>query len=407
MRTHCLFVAFCLGSLGCSAGNPPVANNQPPTTAKPAVTSSRAYKGHQNDRDVNTLVGAFPKIRASRLDDCQTCHKGGVFTAASGGKSTTEVKNPCDYCHLVQHPSRDYKEAQPRSFAETLNGFGADYKKHGRSDAALQAIRGMDSDADGFANGAEIDALKYPGDPLSKPGQHAPPMKTLSAEQLRSMPHASELILANLARHRDYYATYSGVKLRDLLAAVGVNPSDPAIQGITVVAPDGYLKDFPAEKVNKAYPPQLFFSGLDAKALGNECEVVKYPALLPAGLSDGAPIPGEAWLMLAWERDGAPLDPSKLDITSGKTEGEGPYRIVVPQSVPAKPDRGSPHSPSKCNDGNDFDPARDHNAGDMVKGVVAIRINPMPAGYEDFDSKNGGWAYVTSGTLIVYGYGIR
>ena len=33
----------------------------------------------------------------------------------------------------------------------------------------------------------------------------------------------------------------------------------------------------------------------------------------------------------------------------------------------------------------DYDPSLDHNAGSMVRGVIAIRVNPIPDGYEDFD----------------------
>lgn len=42
----------------------------------------------------------------------------------------------------------------------------------------------------------------------------------------------------------------------------------------------------------------------------------------------------------------------------------------------------------------------------MVRGVVALRVNPMPEGYEDLDAMNGGWAYVDAGQLVLYGYGI-
>ena len=43
----------------------------------------------------------------------------------------------------------------------------------------------------------------------------------------------------------------------------------------------------------------------------------------------------------------------------------------------------------------------------MVRGVIAIRIDPMPAGVEEFDHMNGGWAYVDAGELILYGHGVR
>ena len=107
------------------------------------------------------------------------------------------------------------------------------------------------------------------------------------------------------------------------------------------------------------------------------------------------------------ERDGLPMDVSTLDPTSGKINGEGPFRLVVPQSEPSKPDRGSQYSPTNCNDGNDYNDTKDHNAGDMVRGVIAIRIDPLPAGVEDFDYRNGGWAYVQNASVIVYGHGVK
>ena len=51
--------------------------------------------------------------------------------------------------------------------------------------------------------------------------------------------------------------------------------------------------------------------------------------------------------------------------------------------------------------------ATDHNAGAMVRGVIAIRIDPMPAGVEEFDYMNGGWAYINANQLIIYGYNVH
>jgi hypothetical protein len=151
----------------------------------------------------------------------------------------------------------------------------------------------------------------------------------------------------------------------------------------------------------------VFHSGLDVGTLGDECGLVQYPETLPEDLSDGVPIPGEHRLMLGYLRNGEPLEPSHLDVTDGRIAGEGPLRIVVPQERPGSPDRGSRFSPSDCGDGLDFDEDADHNAGAMVRGVVAIRIDPMPAGVEEFDYRNGGWAYIDAGELIVYGHNVR
>jgi hypothetical protein len=42
----------------------------------------------------------------------------------------------------------------------------------------------------------------------------------------------------------------------------------------------------------------------------------------------------------------------------------------------------------------------------MVRGVIAVRVNPMPAGLEEFDYQNGGWAYIDDPSVIVYGFGV-
>ena len=42
----------------------------------------------------------------------------------------------------------------------------------------------------------------------------------------------------------------------------------------------------------------------------------------------------------------------------------------------------------------------------MVRGVMAVRVNPLPEGTEDFDTHYGGWAYIESESVVVYGFGI-
>lgn len=373
-----------------------------------SITTSRSYKGHENEKDTNNFVAVYPKTRGTRLDDCQTCHKGGTFTSEDKGKTSTATKNACDYCHLILHPDSTFKEPQPKKYSETLNAYGADYMTAGRSRQALRDLDSADSDGDGFANGVEIADLKYPGDPQSKPGQPNAPQRVFTLDELKALAHHSQFQLSNSTKQQyDDYASYTGVKLRDLIAAAGVDPDDTAITGVTLIAPDGFMKDFKIADVNRQYPAGLFYGGLDTAGLGTTCGFVKYPNTLPAGVADGQPIPGEQWLTLAWERDGSPMDVCTLDVTAGKINGEGPYRIAVPQKTPGKPDRGSQYSPTTCNDGLDFDAQKDHNAGDMVRGVVAVRINPLPAGYEDFDAKNGGWAFIANSSLIVYGYGVH
>jgi hypothetical protein len=354
--------------------------------------SSRSYKGHEDDMDANNLVNVYPSIVGTRLDDCQTCHSGTMEEGQLAG-------NACDNCHnLVLHGT---------SLAmETLNPYGLDYLNSGRSREALESIKGEDSDEDGYTNDEEILAFRYPGSNLSQPGQALAAMKIVSLDELKAMPSHTQFMLSNTTKQQfDDYVTYKGVKIKDLLADLGIDLTGAT--GITVIAPDGFMKSVSIEHIDEVFPQPIFYSGLDVEILGSECGFVIYPENIPEGLSDGSPIPGEHWLMLAYERDGIPLDTSYLDAASGQIEGEGPLRIVVPQATPGKPDRGLKYSPTTCNDGYDYDENADHNAGSMVRGVIAIRIDPMPAGVEGFDYMNGGWAYINAKQVIIYGHNVQ
>jgi hypothetical protein len=305
----------------------------------------------------------------------------------------------CDKCHdLLIHGSG-------HSALETLNGFGRDYLDAGRSQGALRSIAAKDSDGDGYSNEEELSNGRYPGSERSRPGQVAAEILTVTLEEIRAQPPHSQFLLVNNTQQRfDDYVTYRGIKVRDLLA--GLNIDLNGATGITVIAPDGYRRSLPIDYVKGAFPQPLYYSGLDVETLGPECGLVRYPLQLPAGVSDRSPLPGELHLLLGYERDGLPLDPVGLDVSEGKITGEGPLRLVVPQLSPGPPDRGSAFSPSGCGDELDFRTDADHNAGSMVRGVVAIRIDPMPAGVEEFDYMNGGWACVDTGLVILYGHGV-
>lgn len=354
--------------------------------------SSRSYKGHENEIDTDNLAHAYPSLIGTRLDDCHTCHSGTI----QGGELSG---NACDHCHaLLLHGTGHL----PR---ETLNPFGSDYLDAGRSREALEGIKGMDSDGDGFSNEEELTAGRYPGNQSSRPGQAVATMLIVTLEELQALPSHTQFMLLNTTQQQfDDYATFRGITLDNLFGALNVDFGGAT--GITVIAPDGYMRSLPIELVDRHFPRPTFHSGLDQGTLGAECSLVRYPERLPDGVSDGAPLPGDYRIMLGYERDGEPLDPSHLDVATGRIAGEGPFRLVVPQEDPGLPDRGSRFSPSGCGDGLDFRAGADHNAGSMVRGVIAIRVDPMPPGVEEFDYMNGGWAYVESGQLILYGHGI-
>jgi hypothetical protein len=74
------------------------------------------------------FVAMYPKAAGTRLDACVTCH------TADG---------------------------------TALNPYGASLRK---SMVDFNAVEKLDSDGDGYSNKAEIDALRFPGDPMDHPG---------------------------------------------------------------------------------------------------------------------------------------------------------------------------------------------------------------------------------------------
>jgi len=108
------------------------------------IAASRAYVGHENDADMRGFVRHYPATAGTRLDDCQTCHRGGVR-----GTDTEREVSPCSYCHLIVFPNARYKTGVPGDYEATLNAYGLDYKKAGRAVGSLAAIDGRDCDGDG------------------------------------------------------------------------------------------------------------------------------------------------------------------------------------------------------------------------------------------------------------------
>jgi len=367
-------------------------------------TPSRAYVGHENDKDIRNFIRQYPKAAGTRLDDCQTCHRGGIK-----GTDTEREFNPCGYCHLLEFPNPGYKTGVPKDFGETLNPFGLAYAKAGRSVEALAAIAKTDSDGDGSANAAEIAGLRYPGDAASRPGQPLAPAVTLSENDLRKLPARTQFMLMNAGKEAwDDYASYTGVRVADVLAAAGVDLK--AAQGITVFAPDGYSVDYAIEDILKPFPPGRFYAE-PAIFKDGERNFVRFPSPLPTDVRDGRDIPGEPWLLLAFERGGRRLDGSYYEKETGRLSGEGPFRLVKPQrnlmGDPAKPGRPDRSVKAKAyGDGWDYLPAIDHNAGACVRGACVIRVNPAPAGFEEYDWKNG-WPLVRERKLVVFGFGVK
>jgi hypothetical protein len=371
--------------------------------APQAKVQSRAYAGHENDRDIQNFIRQYPKAASTRLDDCQTCHRSGV-----AGTDTEREFSPCGYCHLLQYPNSRYKTGIPNKFEDTLNSYGVAYKQGGRSLESLASIAKFDSDGDMSPNSEEIAALRYPGDAASKPGQPLAATVTLTWNDIRKLPHQKQFMLMNTTSEPfDDYAAYAGVRVKDLLEAAHVDIDGAA--GITVFAPDGYSIDYSINDIAGPFPKGYFYSAPGA-ITDKERVFVRYPDSIPPGVADGKEIPDTPWLLLAFERDGKPLEISHYEKGTGRLAGEGPYRLVKPlrdfSGEPSRPGRPDRSIKSKVfGDSWDFNKAIDHNAGSCVRGATVIRINPMPAGFEEYDWKNG-WPLVAGKQIVIFGRGV-
>ncbi len=365
---------------------------------------SRAYAGHVDDADMQGFIRQYPRAAGTRLDDCQTCHRGGV-----NGTDTEREVSPCSYCHLLVFPNPRYKTGVPKDYEATLNGYGLAYKKAGRTFEAFAAIDRQDSDGDGGPNGIEIADLRNPGDRASRLGLPQAATVVLGWDEIRGLPVHSQFLLMNkTTQRRDEYVAYKGVRIVDLLASAKIFLT--GVTGITVFAPDGYSNDYGREDLNAPFPQGYYYDG--PLAIGDaEMALLERPFAVPSGVRDGKRIPGKPWLLLAYERDGQLLDPAAYEKDTGKLVGEGPYRLIKPQrdlrgdpKRPGRPDRSV--NAKTYGDGWDFSDRIDHNAGAGARGACVIRVNPMPEGYEEYDWRNG-WPLIGEKKIVIYGRGVR
>ena len=367
-----------------------------PAADSQQMSSSRAYTGHETDSDANNFASAYPSIIGTRLDDCQTCHRAGIQ-----GTDTAQVYNGCGYCHLIPFPEKGYSTGVPKNFGDTLNAYGRAYDHAGRTKAALRAIENRDTDGDGYTNREEIADLRYPGDAASKPGQPLAPFFSMEWDSIVTLPAHKQSLLINTNKQQfDDYVLFSGVKVKEVLDAAGVDLEGAT--GITVFAPDGYSQDFSLEEVLYEFPRGTFYHVPEFD--DPEQRFVTYPSPLPKGWKDGEKIPDPLWLMIAHSREGEILPPAQYEADTGRLSGAGPYRVIAPQNQPGRPDRGS--KSKRYNDRWDYDESLDHNAGKGVRGVCVIRINPVPEGYEEYDWRNG-WSLVQDKKIVIYGHSVE
>jgi hypothetical protein len=353
---------------------------------------------HGGDTDSDIALQAYPAIAGTKLDSCALCHTGGQYEKK---KDVWVQLGSCQWCHY------SYGYDQSGNIVDTLNEYGRAYSQISRTAAALLAIAGEDADGDGFSNGDEIAALRFPGNGADDPTKVAAPCRVLSLEELEAMPVHSQVMLMNTHKSGDYYAEYSGVPLADLLDDTGILPS---ATGITVFAPDGWAQYHPLEPddeplmyhVYGSYPGAQFFYIWQADDRLNPDGWCNYSSPHVQALNNGDPIEVEGGLkmILAFARDGYYLEPGRLT-ADNKLDGEGPFRVVPPQKTVGPPDQSSV---SKVQDVVwPFDENADHNAGFSTRSATMIRVEPLPADTTDVDILEAGWNYVDEGKILVYG----
>ncbi len=355
-----------------------------------ALSVFAAYH-HQGERDSANFLKANPLKAGGKLDQCALCHSGGQLER----NGATVALGSCQWCHFK------YGYDRKGPLAETLNAYGRDYLRNGRDAAAIVAIAGIDSDHDGFSNQDEITADRFPGNAGDDPKKAAAPMRVYSRKQLEALPRHKEFLLMNASKSGDDYAEYSGVAMETLLRDAGILAS---AAGITVFAPDGWSQYHPLRPVDDpamypvfaTYPQAAYYFSPKAASW---CD---YRAPSCAGRKPGASIwvPGGLRVLLALYREGKPLSPAVLT-RDNKLDGEGPYRVIVPQKAPSPPDQSS-----KSKDQDVLWPYRadwDHNAGSSTRSATMIRVEPLPPGTTDIDVREIGWLYIDEGKIVIYG----
>jgi hypothetical protein len=369
-----------------------------------ATVAFAAYH-HEGERDADKFLTAYPAAAGSKLDHCALCHCGGEYE----NKGKMVSLGSCQWCHY----SYGYDGAG--DIETTINTYGADYKTNGRNATAVTAIDSLDSDGDGYANDAEIAAGTFPGNAEDHPDLTEAPHRIYTKAQLEAMPQHTQFLLFSASRSDDHYSEYTGVPMKDLLDDAGILPS---ATGITAYAPDGWAQTHPLnyEEGNEIYhvygnmpgqdyqyPPATYFYNAEADMAESTVDGwVDYSSPSCVGRSHGNPITVTNGLkaILAMKRDGVDMDPGVLT-DENKLDGEGPYRVVVPQKIPTAPDQSS-----RADNQNVVWPYNydwDHNAGACTRSVTIIKVDPLPEGMTDIDVLEAGWNYVDSEKIIVYG----
>jgi hypothetical protein len=369
-------------------------------------TPAFAAYHHEGERDADKFLDAYPAKAGTKLDNCNLCHSGGSYINSKG--KAVELGS-CQWCHQT------YGYDGAGDIEDTINAYGAAYKNSGRNAQAVVDIDGLDSDSDGYANADEIAANSFPGDADDHPGLTPAPYRVYTRDQLEALGSHTQFMLMNTSRSGDFYAEYTGVPIKDLLDDAGMLGS---ASGVWVYAPDGWGQNHPltynadldmyhvygnAPGQSYQYPPATYYYDLQADVDQNPdygwCD---YRAPSCSGRTHGDAIPVEGGLkaILAYKREGAYLDTGVLN-DENKLDGEGPFRVVVPQKYVGPPDQSS-----NADDQNvlwPYDYNLDHSAGSCSRSATIIKIEPLPEDTTDINILEAGWSYVDQKKIIVYG----
>lgn len=368
--------------------------------------SAHAAYHHEGERDADKFLDAYPTKAGTKLDNCNLCHSGGSYVNSKG--KTVELGS-CQWCHQT------YGYDGAGDIEDTINAYGAAYKNAGRSAQAVVDIDDLDSDDDGHANAVEIAANSFPGDADDHPGLTPAPYRVYTRDQLEALGSHAQFMLMNTSRSGDFYAEYTGVPIKDLLDDAGMLGS---ASGIWVYAPDGWGQNHPlgynadldmyhvygnTPGQSYQYPPATYYYDLQADVDQNPdygwCDY-SAPSCIGRTHGDAIPVEGGLKAILAYKREGAYLDTGVLN-DENKLDGEGPFRVVVPQKYVGPPDQSS-----NSDDQNvlwPYDYNLDHSAGSCSRSATIIKIEPLPEGTTDIDILEAGWSYVDQGKIIIYG----
>ncbi len=359
---------------------------------------------HQGESDAKNFTDTYPEKTGTKLDHCNLCHSGGEYI---NSKDKLFTLGSCQWCHRVTEYGTDYG-ASNANLLQTINAYGKAYQDNGRDVDAIKAIENLDSDGDGHTNIAEINANRSPGDKSDDPTMIEAPSLVLSLADLTAMQQHTQFMLMNTSRSGDFYAEYTGVPVQEILKSVDIRPE---ATGITVFAPDGWSQYHPLRiqddpelyHIFGTYPAASY--NYDIQADENEtpdkgwCD---YTAPSCSGRAHGDPINVENGLraILALKRESADITAGVLN-DENKLDGEGPFRVIVPQKSPNPPDQSS------SADAKDviwpYKHEWDHNAGACSRSATIIRVEPLPEGTSDINVYEAGWNYIDDKKIIIYG----